>query len=296
MTSSHLGKPATHSEDQVKIKESSLTAPDDEVVTLTGLRAPERNASGGSKGSHSANVKGGKLVHRKGRLVSESSSEEGDQESPTSHGGVDTSSINSPGHGRPTTTAAEEQALRGGSKGAENPLRSFQKGGALGGEKAKTSQTTPLTSNNKPAAGSAANTTKLRLVDIDFTGGRAKALASKQPPSRLAPRKPVPSAPVKKPDSGLPKPPTNSKISPRQQGGNLLMVSGVVDKALYSNHDKSPAAAVLPAPNGRKDLHVTSHAHKDAILSAKFPQLKRKMLSEQLDPEAPVAKVKKLLS
>ena len=291
-----------HAEVCVKREEPSSPAREESVVPV-GLRTPEGS---GGKGSRSTNIKGGKLVHRKGRLVSESSSEGGD-DSAAQVGVVDPGGISSPSRGRSSLTVPlkEEQAPRVGSKGPENPLRSHQQPSKVLDKVSKVAQPAPLATGSKQSAGVVTSTTtKLRLVDIDFTGGRAKALASKQPPMRPAQRKPAPSVPVKKPDTSLPKQPTSSKISPRQQGGNVLMVSGVVDKASYGNHDdnsSSPTKPVASVSNGRKDLHAlgggASHAHhKDAILSAKFPQLKRKMLSEQLDAEAPAAKVKKLLS
>ena len=303
---SHQRKPQEHSEVHIKREEpsppSSLTR--EESAIPVGLQAPGGRGSGG-KGGHLTNVKGGKLVHRKGRLVSESSSEEGEDESSSTIvaqvGVVDPSS---PSCGRPGVANLKEEQ-RGGSKGAENPLRSHQQPPRVlvsGDEFFKAAQATTPASSNKPPAGVATNTTtKLRLVDIDFTGGRAKALASKQPPVRPVQRKLAQSIPAKKPDLSLPsKQPTSLKISPRQQGGNVLMVSGVVDRASCDNRDNSGSPA-KPVSNGRKDPHTTgggtSNAHhKDAILSTKFPQLKRKILSEQLDAEAPAAKVKKLLS
>eukprot|EP00731_Ephydatia_muelleri_P021822 Em0014g413a len=177
--------------------------------------------------------------------------------------------ISSPSRGRSSLTVPlkEEQAPRVGSKGPENPLRSHQQPSKVLDKVSKVAQPAPLATGSKQSAGVVTSTTtKLRLVDIDFTGGGPKPLLPSSPPCGLL-------------------------------SGNLL------HKASYGNHDNSssPTKPVASVSNGRKDLHAlgggASHAHhKDAILSAKFPQLKRKMLSEQLDAEAPAAKVKKLLS
>ena len=297
-----IPKSHAHLEVHIKREDAPSRAAPDEAAVPREPQAPDRSAAGGGR-SHTANVRGGKLVHRKGRLVSESSSEGGDDSSSTT-----VVASNSLGHGRsgmatPTTTQnmKEEHTVKGGSKGTENPpLRPQQpqKVGATGDRVSKLVQAAPLAvpSGSKPAAGVAANTTKLRLVDIDFTGGRAKSAASKQPLAKPAQRKPVPSIPVKKPDLSVPKPQASLKVTSRQSSGSLLMVSGVIDKATYRNHDSSNSPTKpMPVANGRKD-DGASHAHKDAILSTKFPQLKRKMLSEQLEAEAPAAKVKKLLS
>ena len=287
---------------RVKAEGVSPTPPSDEgaVVPKNGLKpAAPLDTSVGSGEVRSARVSGGKLVHRKGRLVSESSSEGGDEatDAATNTGGRS---------GLASTTAQnakEELPVRTGSKGTENtfrPPQQQQKAGLTGDKVSRTPQVAPLaSSNNKgPTSASIAGVAKLRLVDIDFTGGRAKSVVSKPP----AQRKPAPSVPAKKPDPNASKPlPTSLKVSPRQPASSVLMVSGVVDKATYGNHDSSGSPSkATPIANGRKDLVGGSggmpHAQKDAILSAKFPQLKRKMLSEQVEAEAPAAKMKKLLS
>ena len=105
---------------------------------------------------------------------------------------------------------------------------------------------------------------KLRLVDIDFTGGRMRL--QKPPPVRHSPSKSRFHASRHSTGSG----PDRKLSSVPANASNILKFSKPISKPLPRPHPPSKT----PLSQGRKEDSLT---HKDAVLAAKFPR-KRQLI------------------
>ena len=121
-----------------------------------------------------------------------------------------------------------------------------------------------------PDSSTASPAKQLRLIDIDFTGGRMKQLPPPRPPARHSPARPRSHASTGHgPDRKL--------KSVQANATNILKSSKPVKLVSNLFHSSKSSWSPPPCKKSSQEKRREPTMHKDAVLAAKFPQ-KRKLL------------------